>query len=412
MTFLLFHMFTRITFYFSQMASDARSCVGLIAVHGGAGYHSPANAELYKQICKDACRRAADQLRQNKTALEAVTAAMVSLEDSPWTNAGMGSNLTVDGAVECDASIMDGDSLQYGAVGAVTGVKNPILVADNLLRTQQLGNMALGRVPPSTLVGDGANDWARKRNIQIVDDDGLVTDSARRAYLKHKRKLDLIEEGCRSDNKRSRLKHKSNEQNGESSHNRSDVLQDTVGAVCVDRNGLVASAVSSGGIVLKQPGRLGQAAMYGCGCWAENDRDGNMGVGVSTSGCGEHLTKTILARECGQCLKTQSDPIRAMSDTFHLKFLESPFIKTVDQKLGGALAVKVDSGDKSRMEVEVLWAHTTDSMCLGYMSTQDHSPKAFISRLPEGKRCGKSYVVQSKNLTIGNNCDVPINNHV
>ena len=70
------------------------------------------------------------------------------MKDSPWTNAGTGSNLTVKGTVECDASIMDGKSLQFGAVGAVAGVKNPILVADNLLRTQLKGNMSLGRIPP------------------------------------------------------------------------------------------------------------------------------------------------------------------------------------------------------------------------------------------------------------------------
>lgn len=73
-------------------------------------------------------------------------------QDSPWTNAGKGSNLTVEGTVECDASLMDGKSLQYGAVGAVVDVKNPITVAHNLLVTQLQGTMSLGRIPPRYII--------------------------------------------------------------------------------------------------------------------------------------------------------------------------------------------------------------------------------------------------------------------
>ncbi|KAK2147078.1 hypothetical protein LSH36_571g02012 [Paralvinella palmiformis] len=396
------------------MSSVGVSHGGFIAVHGGAGYHSPANSQMYKDVCRNACQRAIRLLHDRKSAVEAVAAAVMALEDSACTNAGIGSNLTVNGTVECDASIMDGDSLHYGAVGAVSGVKNPVLLAENLLRTQQLGNMALGRVPPSTLVGDGARDWAVRNDISVVCCDELITESAKKSYTIHKRKLDQLNAEMDSDlpescHKRVKLERSAPDlQNGDDSlfqnsldsHLQNDLFQDTVGAVCVDHSGHVASAVSSGGIILKQPGRLGQAALYGCGCWAENDPVGKFGVGVSTSGCGEHLTKTLLARECGQCLKSGEDPIQAISDTFRHKFLKSPFIRNVEKKLGGALAVKVDSVDQSRLDVDVLWVHTTDSMCLGFMSTQDASAKAFISRLPEGKRCGKAYIVQSKNISI------------
>jgi taspase (threonine aspartase 1) len=105
-------------------------------------------------------------IKDGGSATDATVAAIVFLEDCPYTNAGTGSNLTVQGTVECDASIMDGQSLQYGAVGAVsgkaalslllhhllhgifTGVKNPILVAKDLLCLQMKGEMSLGRVPP------------------------------------------------------------------------------------------------------------------------------------------------------------------------------------------------------------------------------------------------------------------------
>ena len=79
--------------------------------------------------------------------MNAVVDAVITLEDSPLTNAGYGSNLTMDGCVECDASIMNGSDMQYGAVGAITGVKNPIEVAKEIYNYQNQ-SIGWGRVPP------------------------------------------------------------------------------------------------------------------------------------------------------------------------------------------------------------------------------------------------------------------------
>lgn len=86
-------------------------------------------------------------LNSDKSALEAVTVATAILEDSSLTNAGYGSNLTINGHVECDASIMDGSNLSFGAVGAVSGVKNPIYLAKKICYNQNK-RLALGRIPP------------------------------------------------------------------------------------------------------------------------------------------------------------------------------------------------------------------------------------------------------------------------
>ena len=94
---------------------------GFVLVHAGAGYHSESKAKEYKHVCKRACQRAVDRLKAGALAVEAVAAALVELEDSPFTNAGMGSNLNLSGEIECDASIMDGKSLHYGAVGSISG---------------------------------------------------------------------------------------------------------------------------------------------------------------------------------------------------------------------------------------------------------------------------------------------------
>lgn len=91
-----------------------------IALHVGAGYHAPSNEKSLKSVMRRACLAAASVLRQGPgVCMDAVSAAIQVLEDDPSTNAGRGSNLTEDGHVECDASIMDGASGAFGAVGAV-----------------------------------------------------------------------------------------------------------------------------------------------------------------------------------------------------------------------------------------------------------------------------------------------------
>lgn len=104
------------------MAVEAadRSPRFFVAVHVGAGYHSPSNEKALRSVMKRACVAAASVLSKGAgQCIDAVVAAIQVLEDDPCTNAGRGSNLTEDGQVECDASVMDGDSGAFGAVGAV-----------------------------------------------------------------------------------------------------------------------------------------------------------------------------------------------------------------------------------------------------------------------------------------------------
>ncbi|XP_052579361.1 threonine aspartase 1 isoform X7 [Peromyscus californicus insignis] len=138
---------------------------GFVLVHAGAGYHSESKAKEYKHVCKRACQKAIEKLQAGALATDAVTAALVELEDSPFTNAGMGSNLNLLGEIECDASIMDGKSLNFGAVGALSGIKNPVSVANRLLCEGQKGKLSAGRIPPCFLVGEGAYRWAVDHGI-------------------------------------------------------------------------------------------------------------------------------------------------------------------------------------------------------------------------------------------------------
>ncbi|XP_049724922.1 threonine aspartase 1 isoform X3 [Elephas maximus indicus] len=236
---------------------------GFVLVHAGAGYHSESKAKEYKHVCKRACQKAIEKLQAGALATDAVTAALVELEDSPFTNAGMGSNLNLLGEIECDASIMDGKSLNFGAVGALSGIKNPVSVANRLLCEGQKGKLSAGRIPPCFLVGEGAYRWAVDHGIPSCPPNIMTTRFSLAAFKRNKRKLELAER-VETDFIQLKKRRQSSEKENDSG------TLDTVGAVVVDQEGNVAAAVSSGGLALKHPGRVGQAALYGCGCWAEN----------------------------------------------------------------------------------------------------------------------------------------------
>ncbi|KAM5218641.1 threonine aspartase 1 isoform 5-T5 [Hipposideros larvatus] len=331
---------------------------GFVLVHAGAGYHSESKAKEYKHVCKRACQKAIEKLQAGALATDAVTAALVELEDSPFTNAGMGSNLNLLGEIECDASIMDGKSLNFGAVGALSGIKNPVSVANRLLCEGQKGKLSAGRIPPCFLVGEGAYRWAVDHGIPSCPPNIMTTRFSLAAFKRNKRKLELAER-VETDFIQLKKRRQSSEKENDSG------TLDTVGAVVVDHEGNVAAAVSSGGLALKHPGRVGQAALYGCGCWAENTGAHKpYSTAVSTSGCGEHLVRTILARECSHALQAE-DAHQALLETMQNKFI-----------------------------MEFLWSHTTESMCVGYMSAQDGKAKTHISRLPPGAVAGQSVAIE------------------
>ncbi|XP_058651063.1 threonine aspartase 1 isoform X2 [Onychostoma macrolepis] len=361
----------------STVSCHDGKAMGFVLVHAGAGYHSESKAKEYKHVCKRACQRAVDRLRAGGLALEAVTAALIELEDSPFTNAGTGSNLNLSGEIECDASIMDGKSLNYGAVGALSGIKNPVLVARRLLSETQKGKLSAGRIPPCFLVGKGAEQWAISHGIPACPTEKMTTKFSLSGYKRNKRKMELAEQ-IETKRKRQSCGHENDfgclEPVGdimvEGEENNSARL-DTVGAVVVDREGNVAAAVSSGGLAMKHPGRVGQAAHYGCGCWAENARDVSLySTAVSTSG--------------------------------------SPFLAGEDCVLGGVIVLRCCTcGEAQRSEdiqallVEFLWSHTTESMCVGYMSAQDSKARTHISRLPPGAVAGQSLAIEGGVCRLG-----------
>ncbi|KAK9836208.1 hypothetical protein WJX84_001344 [Apatococcus fuscideae] len=148
-------------------SQNLRENWGFVAVHGGAGRHAVSLEKAHKQGLARACKAAASILQSgNADLLEAVAAALKVMEDDRLTNAGAGSNLNLEGQVECDASVMRGDGV-FGAVGTVPGVRNPGLAAC-LLAQQTMQPLAAGRVRPMFLAGDGARRWALQQGLEAA----------------------------------------------------------------------------------------------------------------------------------------------------------------------------------------------------------------------------------------------------
>jgi len=165
--------------------------VSAVFIHAGAGYHSLTNETIHLEACSEAARTAMKLLQAGCSALEAVEAAIKILEDKEIANAGYGSNLAIDGTVECDATIVDHLG-RSGAVGAVSNVKNPISLA-RLVLEHSRKPLSLRRVPPSLLVGEGAKDFATEHNMPLVPNAWLVSKNAHDRYTKWEQDLKRAE---------------------------------------------------------------------------------------------------------------------------------------------------------------------------------------------------------------------------
>lgn len=234
-----------------------------IAIHGGAGTilrssMTPEKEKDYKQALHDAITAGEQVLKQGGISLDAVEAAIRSLEDNPLFNAGRGSVFTHDGKNEMDASIMNGADLMAGAVSGLHNIKNPVSLAKAVM--QQTEHVFLA--------GEGAIDFAKKINAEFMPDD----------YFFVQMRYDQLQEALKTDS--IVLDHtETNEKKF-----------GTVGAVAIDAHGNLAAGTSTGGMTNKKHGRIGDTPMIGAGTYANNNT-----CAVSCTGHGEFFIRSVVA---------------------------------------------------------------------------------------------------------------------
>jgi L-asparaginase / beta-aspartyl-peptidase len=255
-----------------------------LIVHGGAGAISPDRYDAAREGCRAAAAAGWQILLQGGSALDAVELAIVTLENNPGFNAGTGAVLTKDGRAQLDAGLMDGASLEVGAVAGVERIKNPILLARAVLHS-----------PHTLLMGKGAEAFAQDSGMPLCRRGDLVTRAQLARWQHGYSSGDDVhigpevargvqpQEGSRPvpagvpvD---AEMVHVDGHQHG------------TVGAVAVDSQGRTAAGASTGGIAAKHPGRIGDTPLPGCGFYAEDGLGG-----VSSTGHGEDFIRLVLAR--------------------------------------------------------------------------------------------------------------------
>ncbi|ADU68589.1 isoaspartyl peptidase/L-asparaginase family protein [Pantoea sp. At-9b] len=245
----------------------------VIAIHGGAGAITRAamSAEkehYYRQQLAAIVAAGQQILADGGSAMDAVTEAVRLLEECPLFNAGKGAVFTHQGTHELDASIMDGRTLEVGAVAGVNHIRNPVLAARAVLEVS----------PHVLFIGAGAEAFATQQGLEMVAADFFSTPE----------RWEQLQRALGSD--QAVLDHDGAAQSHSDDPLDPDRKFGTVGAVALDVHGNLAAATSTGGMTNKQAGRVGDSPLVGAGCYANNDT-----VAVSCTGTGEVFIRTLAA---------------------------------------------------------------------------------------------------------------------
>lgn len=252
------------------------SKIGLI-IHGGASEETPFIKGHHKEIeagLKHALEAGYEILNHGGTALAAVEAAVMALEDDLHFNAGRGSALNCKGEVEMDASIMDGKEGKAGAVSMVRMVKNPVILARQVME----------KTNHVFLSGYGALQFAQSTDILLEPESYFVTEHQYEDFLHFSKQENL-------------------------QHIMEKKIFGTVGAAALDSKGNLAAATSTGGTSNCLPGRIGDSCMIGCGCYAANHT-----CAISGTGDGEVLITNVIAHTISMSMEFQNMNIQQACD--------------------------------------------------------------------------------------------------
>ncbi|MBB6610910.1 isoaspartyl peptidase/L-asparaginase [Pontibacter sp. Tf4] len=262
-----------------------------IVVHGGAGPdsdHIHENRQGYQKGIQEAVDAGYKILEEGGSAVDAVEAAVIKLENNPLFNAGRGSALNANGEVEMDAAIMRGDDQASGAVALIRNIRNPISLAKAVMLNTKyrfLGDM-------------GALEYAKKIDIRMEPSSYFITEHQFDAFSKKREEEFTSSDRIGLDELNARM-------------------HGTVGAVALDRDGNVAAATSTGGTENKKMGRIGDSCIIGVGCYAKNST-----CAISGTGDGELLIKNIVAYDISALMEYKGLSLQKACETVVLERID------------------------------------------------------------------------------------------
>jgi beta-aspartyl-peptidase (threonine type) len=291
-----------------------------LIVHGGAFAVPDASAEACKKGCREALEAGWKILAAGGSALDAVEAAVVALEDNPEFDAGTGSHLNRDGHVSLDAIVMDGrpeGSGRSGAVAAVERIRNPIRLARKVMEASH----------HMLLAGAGAERFAHENGFLLCRPEDLIVERERRAWklcrkFGHQRQFHdpvflfsagYAERLAAAPPGGSATPETTQGGTRPTPNSSGQLSGGTVGAVAMDREGHLYAATSTGGTCCKVPGRVGDSPMIGCGCYADEEAGG-----VSSTGWGEAIMKIVMAKTAVDLLRAGRTAQEAADESIRL----------------------------------------------------------------------------------------------
>ncbi|HST53616.1 MAG TPA: isoaspartyl peptidase/L-asparaginase [Pyrinomonadaceae bacterium] len=256
-------------------------------IHGGAGTiersrMTPEREKAYRDKLTEALLAGFDVLKRGGACLDAVTAAITLLEDSPLFNAGKGAVFTHEGTNELDASIMDGKTLKAGSVAGLKHIKNPILLA----------RLVMEQSPHVMMVGEGAEAFAASKGVEMVDPKYFYTEE-RWQQLQKQKEAEKNPPPKKSELERELRRFE-------------DHKFGTVGAVALDRAGNLGAGTSTGGTSNKKFGRVGDSPIIGAGTYANNDT-----CAVSCTGDGEYFIRSVVAHDISAMMQYAGKPVES-----------------------------------------------------------------------------------------------------
>ena len=302
-----------------------------LCIHGGAGVITEENlSESEKKLIINDLKNSIDQgeaiLEKGGTAIEAVCAAVVALENSIHFNAGKGAVYSRSGKHLLEASIMDGQTLQAGAVANSSKIKNPVLFAKTLLLNKDIVMIS----------GTAADQLAQDTGHEMVENN----------YFDTVFRKEQLEEAKKISETSTFLDH-------------TNLKMGTVGAVAIDQYGNIAAATSTGGMTNKLDGRIGDSAIIGSGTYAKNQT-----CGISCTGVGEFFIRGTVASRVSNMME------------FGNMTLDEAATGTIKEHLtglggdGGLIAI-----DK---EGNINFSYNSQGMYRGYVSQKNNEKKVFI----------------------------------